>query len=182
MATPPVFTSGSVLTAAQMNSVGLWLVNITTLTNDTSKQINDCFTADFQNYLIVGNLTTNTDATITYKLVDGTTPNAGNNTTMTGSYRNWANGNYNANSSGGAIANGFIAYCDATNGCGFTMEVFNPKNAVPTFTMSRFVDGDWNGDMWNRHAVSTAYEGIQISTQSGTAQLSGTIRVYGYRN
>lgn len=161
---------------------GLQLVNTTTLSADTTKQIDNCFTTDFVNYLIVGNLTSSADATLIYKLVDGTTPNSANNTTMTGYYLSWANGNYNANSSGGAIAYGFVAYIDATMGGNFSMVVYRPQEASRTMSISDYVDGDWNGRMNNRHDVATEYEGIQFGTSTGTPTLTGTIRVYGYRN
>jgi hypothetical protein len=71
MATPPDFTTGQVLTAAQMNAVGLWRITgatvssaggtaatasdgvVTVGTNNTSVTINSAFNADFKNYRIV---------------------------------------------------------------------------------------------------------------------------------
>ena len=53
MATPPDFTAGQILTAAQMNAVGLWLVKSQTIGSGVSSvAVTGAFSADFDNYLI----------------------------------------------------------------------------------------------------------------------------------
>jgi hypothetical protein len=47
MATPPDFSSGAVLTAAQMNSVGLWKVASGSLSTATTN-FQGCFTSDYR--------------------------------------------------------------------------------------------------------------------------------------
>ena len=52
MATPPTFSSGSVLTAAQMNAVGLWLVKTQTVgTAVSSVSVTDVFSSNYDNNL-----------------------------------------------------------------------------------------------------------------------------------
>lgn len=54
MATPPDFTAGQVLTAAQMNLIGLWLVKTQTIGNAVSSvQVTNAFSADYDDYLIL---------------------------------------------------------------------------------------------------------------------------------
>ena len=54
MATPPVFTAGQVLTAAQMNKIGLWEVYPETAVTGVSTITRDgVFTSDFTNYLLI---------------------------------------------------------------------------------------------------------------------------------
>ena len=54
MATPPVFSSGAVLTAAQMNSVGIWKVGSQTVGNAVAfVTVSSVFTSDYDNYKIV---------------------------------------------------------------------------------------------------------------------------------
>jgi hypothetical protein len=79
MATPPDFVSGAVLTAAQMNAIGLWLVNTTTFSAVSSVEINDCFSADFQNYKIVWSITPSTTANISVRLRVGGVDNSTSN-------------------------------------------------------------------------------------------------------
>ena len=54
MTTPPVFSSGQVLTATQMNSVGIWKVGSQTVGNAvTYVTVSSVFTSDYDNYKIV---------------------------------------------------------------------------------------------------------------------------------
>ena len=53
MATPPVFSAGSVLTAGQMNKVGLWLLNTTTFTTQNSVNVDSVFSSDFDHYRVL---------------------------------------------------------------------------------------------------------------------------------
>ena len=54
MATPPTFSSGAVLTAAQMNSVGLWLVKTQVVGNAVaSVAVSSAFSADYDSYRII---------------------------------------------------------------------------------------------------------------------------------
>jgi hypothetical protein len=53
MATPPDFSSGAVLTAAQMNSVGLWLVKTQAVAAGVSSiVVTNAFSTDYDNYKI----------------------------------------------------------------------------------------------------------------------------------
>jgi hypothetical protein len=54
MATPPDFTAGQVLTAAQMNKVGMWIVASAAVgTAVSSVTISDCFSADYDDYRVI---------------------------------------------------------------------------------------------------------------------------------
>ena len=54
MATPPDFSSGAVLTAAQMNSVGLWLVKTQVVGNAVaSVAVTSAFSSDYDSYRII---------------------------------------------------------------------------------------------------------------------------------
>ena len=68
MATPPTFSAGAVLTAAQMNKIGLWTTVPTSVANGTisgnavtfsgvsSVSLNGVFTSDFDAYRIVASM------------------------------------------------------------------------------------------------------------------------------
>jgi len=49
----PVFTAGEVLTAANMNRIGLWEIAKFTATSGSAVACNNVFTADFDNYLVI---------------------------------------------------------------------------------------------------------------------------------
>ena len=75
MATPPVFVSGAILTAAQMNAVGLWLIKTQTIGSAVSSvSITDVFSSDYDNYLIkITGMTASAQADTTMQLAGITT-------------------------------------------------------------------------------------------------------------
>lgn len=81
MATPPDFVAGQVLTAAQMNQIGLWRVAGASFTTATSFSLpNNTFTADFSNYKILIVITAVTaDVAITGRLRTAGSDNATTN-------------------------------------------------------------------------------------------------------
>jgi len=174
MATPPTFSSGAVLTAAQMNSVGLWLVTTQTVgTAVSSVTVTGAFSADYDNYLIVDSggtssvdgpyrLTFGASATQYYWafiygsfLGGAVNLDAGNNLTF------W---NY---AGGSATRNGFI-------------EVNNPFLATNTEIRSRVRYSTVYGNNVGIHGVSSSFTSFTLTAASGT-MTGGTIRVYGYR-
>lgn len=183
MATPPTFTVGQVLTAAQMNAVGLWLVKTQTVgTAVSSVNVTSCFSSDFDNYVVtVSNVAgTVNGGTINFKLLSGTTP------TSSGFYGNtWyvltANpGGFNnatlTNTSYGEL----LSMSTSTTNYG-KLELQAPF--ASQWTRAQSFGSDNNYLRWHSsiHQSATSYDGIQIVPSSGT-MTGGTIRVYGYRN
>lgn len=194
MATPPVFSAGAVLTAAQMNKIGMWkitptsVVNATigtygrvTVTTQTTASLNGIFTADFLNYRVIFKLTacsaasnllcklraSGTDSSASYTWSAIVTGNTGASAVSTSGAGTSINPNFLNNS----IPRGQSV-----------SEWFGPNEAAnTTFT---FVD-DFNDTVAQQmrsgggiHTVNTAYDGLTWSVSSGT--YSATIDVYGY--
>ena len=174
MATPPTFSSGAVLTAAQMSAVGLWLVKTQAVgTGVSSVTLSDAFSTDYDNYLIVDSggsasvdgpyrLTFGSSATgyywaLIYGSFNGGAVNldGGNNLTF------W---NY---AGGSATRNGLI-------------EVNNPFLATNTELRARVRYSTVYGNNVGIHAVASSFTSFTITPASGT-MTGGTIRVYGYR-
>jgi hypothetical protein len=190
MATPPTFNVGEVLTAAQMNAIGLWKVTPTGVTNGTisngvvtvgnavaSVTVSGAFTADFDNYLIVMN---GTDASAANFLIQMTLSGAsGSNYSYWYFARGYANQNGDgyANNVSGGIPLGLTGQ---TNESSFNATVFNPYNTQYTTVTTQGVGNDFvlMGGGVNRQAVSNT--GFTLTPSSGTLT-GGTIRVYGYR-
>jgi hypothetical protein len=84
MATPPVFSPGAVLLAAQQNLIGQWVTKPkTSFTTATSVVADDVFSADFDTYLVVVRYTTTTTTGVSLRLRDGGVSAATNyNTTL----------------------------------------------------------------------------------------------------
>ena len=184
MATPPVFTAGQVLTAAQMNAVGQWVTKAqTTFSAVSSIAANNIFTADYETYLFVARYTTSSTGSGNVQLSVGGVAAATNynrqtlnasDTTISG-----------ARTNGATNLPGFI---QATNGAfeALTIAYINgPQLAAPTgFYLFRSGSaGNFTeintGIVSAIHTTATAYDGFVITMSSGTT--TGTYTVYGLR-
>lgn len=182
----PSFSSGDILTASDMNAVGLWLIKTQSLTT-VSNAITSVFSSTYDAYRVVvsdmNNATaTNRQVTLRFRTTSDDT----------GANYFWGQyGFYSATpfSSGaaGATYGDIMAIADTTNdGGSLILDIVNPNLAkattysgsavayqsnVTAYTM-RFVFGGVN--------TNTQYTGFSIN--GTTDNLSGTVRVYGYRN
>jgi hypothetical protein len=182
MATPPDFSVGGVLTAAQMDQIGLWKVGSKTFTTtSTAQQIDNCFTSGFASYRVMwaGTGSTTGNDFLYFRFVDGTSPvTAGNyyhgivySATGASLSNSWAG-------SQSAWKVGMIG--DNYGQC--QIDIANPQVSVKkTFTSNYFssATGDalwgFNGGLYN---AAAQFEGLTMYPGSGN--WSGTISVYGY--
>ena len=187
-----VGANGTVLTADSAEATGLkWvaasasgltLISTTTVSSGSSVNINNVFSATYDNYLIVAYLSATQD-NANFQL------RASSTTTTSGYY--YAGNITQSNSSG---PNGFygqnvsdIDLREIGTDLGLlTIQVNNPYNSVTT-TMSathimtnltRIHTSILGGGVNN----STSYDGFTISLDAGGFSSTGKIRVYGYAN
>lgn len=175
------FTTGEVLTAADtntyLNNGGLVYITGTTGTATAAINVNNCFSATYDNYrIVISNGTADATRSIYLRLrVSGTD--------STASY--YYGARYSLFTGGSADVNG--------NNVGFflpgtwstapksasTLDLCNPFDTVHTTIMGV----GSNFDAWWSHAgvhqVNTAYDGFSLIPAAGT--LTATVRVYGYR-
>jgi hypothetical protein len=178
MTTPPDFTSGAVLTAAQMNSVGLWLVKTQTIGNAVSSvTVTGAFSADYDNYLITVSGGVNS--------LDGNVLDLKFGSTVTGYYYSLIYSGWNNVVTGAGGANvgniNYVAQAGTSSLNGF-IEVNSPfltENTTVRASVanSTFYGGTTNGLLRN----TTSYTSFIMATSGGT-MTGGTIRVYGLRN
>ena len=175
----PVFASGDVLNASDMNAVGLWLVKTQTIgTTVSSVQVTGAFSADYENYLVTvtgGASSTATKLTLTL------------GATTTGYYFGGIGTSYagtNTFASGANAANiDFIGYAN-TDGIAARFDVLAPNLAKPTVVSTVYAQNLTTGTLFSIAgyvANTTAYTAFTLTTGTGTLT-GGTIRVYGYRN
>ena len=182
MATPPVFSSGAVLTAAQMNSVGLWFVGSTTVTGVTTGVLDGCFSSDFRDYLLVVDVTggtANTELAMQFR-VGGVAAATNYNYGQFGANPAGVSSN---SAPGASVASASLTFIPATqqNSCNYFI-------GQPNLAVFTSFSGDWYYDdggaqimrrTIGRHKTATAYTGIQVFTGSAW---TGKISVFGYRN
>jgi hypothetical protein len=176
-----VFTSGQVLTAAQMSSlqsnIGLAYITEVAITGATTT-VSGCFSSSFTNYKIVVDLTASAAAgasAVTLQL---------NGLSSGYAYNNVRNYGATINALTDAAGTSYLLGSTASSPCTFatSIEVFKP-NLAATTTFTHNSHG-WNSSdyIWYGGGCSvnntTQYTGVVLSIAGGG---TGKIFVYGYR-
>jgi hypothetical protein len=177
------FTSGEVLTAADTNTFlansGLVYVGGSSFTAESTVNVDSVFSATYQNYKIEILITASSQVVLQYRMRVGgatnSTANYGNqyllvdNTTILASRTT----GQTIGEIGQMVSSG-ISFMDIT--------VFNPFSAAPTGMLTNtgsFVGEAYMRNQANVMKASTSFDGISFIPASGT--ITGTVRVYGYR-
>lgn len=183
MATPPVFTSGAILTAAQMNSIGMWKISSgTSSLSTTPTQFTSVFNnTDYPNYkLLITTTAASTSNRVNLKFLSGTTPassayygggiGASNSVDIPVYFERSSNASSLALQLTGNAATRIIS-----------MDIIAPNQAIPTMYSGFFVEvNNANGMTWGgTHLTATAYDGFELVTSAGTQTVS--YQLYGYR-
>jgi len=180
MATPPTFTAGAVLTAAQMNSVGLWLVKTQTIGSAVSSvNVTSAFSSDYDSYLIQMNT-----------VVSANQPNMGlrlgttvTNYVYSGLYLGTASATITGDVTTVATYWNIGACGNGTTGSGrisFDVNVDSPNLAQQTFYGAQNMSLAWSNMYGGYLTNTTQYTDFTLLPSSGT-MTGGTICVYGYR-
>jgi hypothetical protein len=179
MATPPDFTAGQVLTAAQINQVGLWLVKSQTVGSAVaSVQVTSAFSADFKNYRILyigGSASADGDLKLTLGATVTGYYYAGNWCSYGGTVAQWNGSNAAAwvpAGFSGSLGNSLV--CDILGPFEADQTVYTALRASVNTTS---VAGVNNGFLNN----TTSYTSFTLTPASGTIS-GGIIKVYGYRD
>jgi hypothetical protein len=176
----PDFSPGEVLTAAAMDSIGLWLVKTQTIgTAVSSVTVTDAFSADYDNYRIIvsGGVAS---ANMAVNLTLGST--------ATGYYRAGVFVVYNSTTVNGIAQQNQTSFAEAFSGTANQVagiiDIINPFLAKTTGFQTNVA-----GVGPTRYALflagylsdTTSYTAFTLTPSTGT-MTGGTIRVYGYRN
>lgn len=180
----PVFASGDVLTATDMNAVGLWRVATGTASAASTLSVNSCFTSDYENYMIVWNGRASVDdrsLQLRFR-ASGTDAATGYRRTINQIYPGLnpaaAGGSNAATELGvGSVSTGKDSAC--------IIFVFAPQTAKESLLngLCTHVQSSGNIDtysFWGMLNNTTSYDGFTLFPNTGN--ITGTVRVYGLRN
>jgi hypothetical protein len=175
----PDFSPGEVLTAAAMDSIGLWLVKTQTVgAGVASVSVPNAFNNDFVNYRVVYDQVVCTVSDTTLGIRPG---GVATTTYESGGYFVLYNGSgvgyLNAASSSFGIAIGITSTVNTSG----AFDIYNPNIAARTRAMGMWSGDAYAGQYGGVHTVATAYTSFDFAVFAGT-MTGGTIRVYGYRN
>lgn len=178
MATPPTFSVGSILTAAQMNAVGLWLVKSQTIgAGVSSVTVSDAFSADYDNYEVVyqtGDASATAALFVKFNNSAGATYSYGGGYTLFGT-TSFVAEQENNTTNGIRIGNSNPDF----SSCVF--QVISPFLATPTHVMSQHADNQYFSVRGGRDSNAVSQTALTL-VAPGSTLTGGTIRIYGRRN
>lgn len=191
MPTPPDFTAGSALTAAQMDKIGLWLIETKDVTAVATMDFTNVFSTDYRGYLIEWNYTQNTTTSDLYLQFRDASGVIASNYTW-----GWG-GSYT--SSGVAQFGGFSyqtaaqtsAYigsgATATNKTSGRLELWNPQDSGIVYGAGQGVSLNYAATLTHvnvvggiTHNATATRTGFRLLTNAGT--MTGKFSLYGFRN
>jgi hypothetical protein len=177
----PSFSVGEVLTAADMNAVGLWKVASGTLSlTTTPTNVTGVFSSTYKQYRLLLNVT-NKSASIRVdmKYIVGTTA------TSTAYYQAGIGSDYTANAT--------LYYQRSNNDPQFygiassallsaSLDIYNPNKAATTMHHGTLVDANFGFPymVGGSQNSSTQFTGFQLFTSAGTATVE--YQLFGYRD
>jgi len=180
MATPPDFTAGQILTAAQMNAVGMWLIETKTVPSSTaSLTFTNCFSNDYNNYRFIFDIDSCTGLTpIEIQLRTGST------TTVT-NYKAFLWSPFASFTSGAPVSvtttTSFIGTFGHPTAISGSCDVIGPFIAGPTTCYGNYATDANAGFTGGIQTDSTSYVSAVINITGQTIS-GGKISVYGYND
>jgi hypothetical protein len=177
----PVFTSGEVLRAADMNAVGMWKVASGTLSLTTSaSNVTGVFGADYKQYRLLLNVTArSTTNRVDMKYLVGTTP------TSTNYYQSGIGADFSADAT--------LYYQRSNNDAQFfgigsssitalSFDIYNPNKADFTMHTGTILNANFSFPyiVGGANRTTNQFTGFQLFTSTGTATVE--YQVFGYQN
>ena len=177
----PVFVSGEVLRAEDMNAVGLWLVKTQAVgTGVSSVTVTDAFSADYDNYRIIVSGGVSSVAAGALNLTLGA---AATGYYRAGAFMSYSGGSITGfNNSNATSWNGiFEASTNIIYGVVDLINPFAAKNTVLSSHTSAVRTDGYSLFQGGYLANTTSYTAFTLTASAGTVT-GGTICVYGYKN
>lgn len=182
------FTTGQVLTAAQMTTlqtdVGLNFISTTTFSGASTAQFQSAFTSTYTNYRALVSITGGSAQACYLRWLVGATVQTGNILSVS----------LGATTSGGATVSasnrsdqfGLLGAVYATYATTFSLDIFAPQTVSYTsYNMSTGVSGISVSDaglniIGGRNIATTQIDGFELTT-AGATNIAGTMTLFGYR-
>lgn len=178
----PTFTGTVDFTGATVTglaSAGLTLITAQTFSAASTVSVNNCFSATYDYYLMLIDGVASSDNAIGFRMrvsgSDATGANYNeqrvnvNNTTFFGNQ-----------TTGATFAH--IGAFGTGNPNTIRADIYNPYLTKPTSIFGAGVYGNALEMRAAHHTLSTSYTGITLSAGFGAPTITGTLRIYGYKN
>ena len=175
----PSFSVGEVLTASDMNAVGLWLVKAETIGSGVSNHtISSCFSASYKNYFVQIETVFSALAARIYVRGTGST-----GTTYAGNFFYMDNSSTTVFGANNASTSYFdVGLTSSTGRTNVNLWLYNINDAaVATRVVSQFAGDTYIGGGGGRDTATNSSTALYFQPASGT-MTGGSVRVYGIKN
>lgn len=174
----PVFATGDVLNASDMNAVGMWLVKTQTVgASVSSVTVTGAFSADFDNYRIIySGGTASTQTGLNLQLGSANSQYFYNLI-----YSLYSGGGIQILNYNGTSSFVYAGAMDSNQNPFASFDLYEPFQERSTRIHSQWLQTDSSGIGAGVQKANTSYTAFTLTTQTGTIT-GGTIRVYGFRN
>jgi hypothetical protein len=186
----PDFSPGEVLTAAAMDSIGLWKVTAATVTAQPTLTVDNIFSANYANYRLIISMNGVSDTNrLQMRLLDST------GAAFTTGYQAGAYGqdytaagtSFTGLSSTTLFPIAFLPNTSSHGPAGVQIDIFNPFNSSLRTQINGLHTGVNSGvsfmagALFGNRASADRARGLLFLNDAGT-NMTGTISVYGYRD
>jgi hypothetical protein len=161
------------------NQVGLYHINTTTFTSQSSVQVDNVFTSTYTNYLVQINVAGSTPASLEMQTATGGTAQSGSSYEYAGNYTTFTTATVVAVSSLTSKTSNIVGYLNTTQGA-LNIFVNGPQiNNLTTYSSIGTGQG-LSSTIQGRMGTAFQSDGIRIFPNAGN--ITGSLRIYGYRN
>ncbi len=179
-------SNGAVTFGGSVVGSGLDLITTQSFSAASNVSVNNCFDSTYRNYRIILNVdSVSTTNAVSLRMRASGTDNSSSNYMYNGpDVANSSATTMGAIRSAGATTAFLIIAADSTGtGCS-VIDMFNPQAAFQTHIVANSiytVSTDMRAfTIFQRMTVTTSYDGFSIFPNTGT--LTGSVRIYGYKN
>jgi len=177
----PSFSVGETLRSADMNAVGMWRTGGFTFTGQTTAQINNCFTADFDKFLVAYNLRVSGGTSGLYLRfsLNGTPNSTASSYVQSGRFVGFPTvGAGDFNSASDAFGLSFASTFPLAG----QLTIVAPNQALATGITGTYLNQNASVYTGGYHNQNTAYDGITVFAASSVLPMFGSINIYGLKN
>jgi hypothetical protein len=171
------YYNGSAWESVGGDTSGLTHIRTTSISSLASQTFDDVFSSEFDNYFAICDFTRSTTSNITFRMRNAGTDDDGSNYIQQG-LRAVGAGITSSSSTG---TTGFLNNASGSTRIYASVDIYNPFLATRTnFYSKTNVADPLIGVIATEHQLTNSYDGLTIIASAGT--MTGTIRIYGYKN
>jgi hypothetical protein len=186
----PDFSPGEVLTAAAMDSIGLWKVTTATVSAQPTLTVDNCFSANYANYRVIISMNgVSNNNSLNMRLLDSAGSPLTTNYQSSAYAQDYASGTtaFTVLNSSTFCRLGFLTNTSTHGPMGVAFDIYNPFNSSLRTQLNGLHTGVESGASFYAGAVFMSRSAAErarglVFSNPGATNMTGTVIVYGYRD